>query len=317
MLQPKSPLHITHTILSFGLLILGLAILATPVSAEDPGKSARKATHMKVSGVISKVQGDVVTVKAPWGHMVISSATAPKNLKVGEEVEMQVNENNAVIDVHRKGDKPHAHRFVSGKLTFTSSDRKEITLWTPEGDKHFDVQAGRSKMSAFEEGAPVTIELNETGKVIDINRFTVEMNFDEHPRTKAGHSIQVDGTVTKIQSGLIYVKTPAGQYTISSKTAPSDDAAVGDEVFLWFNHENMVIDHHGKDKHKAGVHRLIFGKLIYAGATKKEIKLSTAEGEKVFPLERMEIKTKPIPEGSDIVLELNEEGTVVDLRKTQ
>ena len=99
---------------------------------------------------------------------------------------MQVNENNAVIDVHRKGDKrAMSHRFVTGNLTYTSADHKEIKLWTPEGEKTFDVQSGRSKMSAFEEGAPVTIELNEAGKVIDIHRFTVEMSFDEHPRTTA------------------------------------------------------------------------------------------------------------------------------------
>lgn len=35
-----------------------------------------------------------------------------------------------------------------------------------------------------------------------IHRFTVEMSFDEHPRTKLGHVIQVNGTVTKFQSGL-------------------------------------------------------------------------------------------------------------------
>lgn len=129
--------------------------------------------------------------------------------------------------------------------------------------------------------------------------------------------IQVNGTVEKIQSGVIYVKTPVGQYTISAKTAPAD-AAVGDEVSLWVNEENMVIDHHGnREKHKKGTHRLIFGKLVYAGKTKNQIKLQTPEGENVFPLERMEIKTKPIAEGSNIVVELNEDGTVIDLRKTQ
>ncbi len=50
-----------------------------------------KGTHMKVSGVVSKVQADQATVKTPWGQMVISSSAGPQNLKVGEEVEMQVN----------------------------------------------------------------------------------------------------------------------------------------------------------------------------------------------------------------------------------
>ncbi|MEP6887807.1 MAG: hypothetical protein ABI945_05735 [Nitrospirales bacterium] len=51
---------------------------------------------------------------------------------------------------------------------------------------------------------------------------------------------------------------------------------------LWVNEENMVIDHHGKEKHKKGSQRRVSGKLIYAGLTKKEIKLWTPEGEKTF-----------------------------------
>ncbi len=302
-----------RTCMFLSLMVLSLVTFASSGAADEGGKHR---THMKVSGVVSKVESGLTTVKTPWGSMTIASKATPKNLTVGEEVEMQVNENNAVIDVHRKGEKSHTHRFVSGNLAYTSPDHKEIKLWTPEGEKTFDVQSGRSQLSAIQEGTPVTIEVNEAGKVIDVHRFTVEMAFDEHPRTKPGHVIQVNGTVTKIQSGLIYVKTPTGQYTISAKTAPAD-AAVGDEVSLWLNEENMVIDHHGKEKHKKGAHRLIFGKLIYTGTTKNQIKLATPEGEKVFPLERMEVKTKPIAEGSNIVVELNEDGTVIDLRKAQ
>ena len=52
-------------------------------------------------------------------------------------------------------------------------------------------------------------------------------------------------------------------------------------------------------------------------AVGSEHKLSTPEGEKVFPLERLDVKTKPIAEGSQIVVELNEAGTVIDLWKAQ
>ena len=296
------------------MMIVSLSV--SPQSLADQEGQPRRATHMKVSGVVSKVQSGLTTVKTPWGTMTIASTVTPQGLEVGEEVEMQVNENNAVIDIHRKGDNSHAHHFVTGNLVYTSPDKKEIKLWTPGGEKNFDVQTGRSKLSSFQEGAPVTIEINESGKVIDINKFTVEMVFDDHPRTKPGYVIQVDGTVTKFQSDLVYVKTPTGQYTLMKKYAPSD-AAVGDQVSLWINEEGMVIDVHGKDKAKAGSHRLIFGKLIYTGKTKQQIKLQTPEGEKVFPLERMEVKTKPIAEGSNIVVELNEEGKVIDLRKAQ
>ena len=300
---------------AFGSIVLSTVMLATSGFA-DKGGAHGKGTHMKINGTVSAIQGDLITVKTSWGHMKIASSTAPKNLEVGEEVEMQVNENNAVIDVHRKGDPSHSHRFVSGKLVYVGKMKKEIKLWTPEGEKVFPLDRLEIKTGGIEEGTPVTVELNEAGTVIDLHRMTVEMHIDEHPHVQSGYHLTLDGVVTKIQSGLAYVKTPVGQYTIPMKQAPPD-AAVGDEVTLWLNEENMVIDHHGKHKNMAGTHRLVTGKLIYAGLTKKEIKLWTPEGEKVFPLERMEVKTKPIEEGSMIVVELDEKGTVIDLRKAQ
>jgi len=80
-----------------GSMILSLSMPATYASADQGGTHGHgKGTHMKVIGTISAIQSDLITVKTAWGQIRISSATAPKNLEVGEEVEMQVNENNAV-----------------------------------------------------------------------------------------------------------------------------------------------------------------------------------------------------------------------------
>ena len=158
----------------------------------------------------------------------------------------------------------------------------------------------------------MTIELNEAGSMIDIHRLTMEMTVGERPRTKPGHQMTVYGVVEKIQSGLIFAKTPFATYRLSVKTAPSG-IQVGDEITLWVNEDNIVIDHHMKGHQQA--HRLVSGKLIYVGRNKKQIKLWTPEGEKVFPLEHLEVKAKPIKEGSTITIELNENGTVIDLWK--
>ena len=125
--------------------------------------------------------------------------------------------------------------------------------------------------------------------------------------------MKVDGEVTEIKSGLIFVKTPVARYTIAANTAPPD-AKVGDKVTLWVNQDNLVVDHHRKGVE--GVHRFITGKLTYVGRTKKEIKLWTPKGEKVFPLERLEVKAGGIEEGALVTVELNESGTVIDLRRT-
>ena len=298
-------------LMSLGVMVLSLWTVASYGFA-DEGTTQGAGTHMKVSGVVSKVQSGLVKVKTSWGSMTFSLPGSDQ-LKVGEEVVMQVNENNAVIDVHRKGEPAHSHRYVAGALAYTAADRREIKLWTPEGEKAFDVQAGRSKLASMEEGAPVTIELNEAGKVIDIHRLTVEMSFDKQPKTKAGHRIKTHGTVEKIESGLVLVKGPFATYRLSVKTAPAG-ITVGDEMDLWLDKENMVIDHHMKGHTQA--HRLVSGKLIYVGRDKKQVKLWTPEGEKVFSLERLEVKARPIKEGTMITVELNESGTVIDLWKS-
>jgi len=300
----------------FSSVVLSMLMMSTSGFAEETDKHATRATRMQVNGVVSKVQSGLTTVETSWGSMTIASATGPQKLEVGEEVEMTVNEGNIVIDVHRKGEPAHGHRYITGNLVYVGKMKREIKLWTPEGERVFPLERLEVKAGGIEEGALVTVELNEAGTVIDLQRTSVEISFDERPRTAPGYAIQVNGTVTKIQSGMIFVKTPVGQYTISAKTAPAD-AAVGDEMSLWVNEDNMVIDHHGKDQKVRGSHRLIFGKLIYVGRAKKEIKLSTPEGEKVFPLDRLEVKSKPVAEGSQIVVELNEDGTVIDLRKAQ
>lgn len=298
-------------LMSFGGMVLSLLMMTAYAFADEAGDHGA-AAHMKVSGVVSKVQSGLVHVKTQWGSMTFSLPGSDK-LKVGEEVEMQVNENNAVIDVHRKGEPAHSHRYISGALAYTADDRREIKLWTPEGEKAFDVQAGRSKLASMQEGAPVTIELNEAGKVIDIHRLVVEMNFNQQPKTKAGFRVKTHGTVEKIGSGMVVVKGPFASYRLSIKTAPRG-IAVGDEMDLWLDKENMVIDHHMKGH--AQSHRLVSGKLIYVGRDKKQVKLWTPEGEQVFPLERLEVKARPIKEGTMITVELNESGVVIDLWKS-
>ena len=57
------------------------------------------------------------------------------------------------------------------------------------------------------------------------------------------------------------------------------------------------------------------GKLVHVGKMKPEIKLATSEGEKVFPIERQEIKTGGIEEGASMTVELNEAGTPIDLHR--
>lgn len=132
-----------------------------------------------------------------------------------------------------------------------------------------------------------------------------------------GHK-KVTGVVTAEKGGIVTVKTPTGDLTLNEKTARQhghDVFKVGDEVTIVLDENNAVIEAHPKGEE--GSHHFYTGKLVYVGKMKKEIKLVTPEGEKVFPLGRLEVKTKPIEEGAMVTVEVNEGGTVIDLHRVE
>lgn len=292
------------------IIVLALAclipVIATLVGADD------RDTTTKVSGVISKIQPGRISVTTPWGHMSIQS-DALADAKVGDEITVWVNENNVVIDAYPKGAARPEHRWIRGKLTYTSAEKNAIKLWTPNGEKEFTVKRNRPKFTMFQDGAPITVQLNEKGEVIDVHR-QLELDFAvaSVPHTKPGFRIKLEGVVAEIKSGQVFVKTPVARYSLNAKTAPQD-VKVGDELTLWVSDNNVAVDHHAKGKE--GVHRLITGSLTYASGDMKEIKLMTPEGERTFVVQHGESKLSGMKEGTLITVELNEAGKVIEIRK--
>lgn len=92
-----------------------------------------------------------------------------RQFKVGDKVEVTVNENNAIVDVHLEGEKG-THNFVTGKLVYVGKMKKEIKLQTAEGEKAFPLLLQETKTSGLAEGTEVTVELNEAGTVIDLHK---------------------------------------------------------------------------------------------------------------------------------------------------
>ena len=134
--------------------------------------------------------------------------------------------------------------------------------------------------------------------------------------TTVAHKKQTGG-VTKTGPESLAIKTPEGTtYQLNDGLSKRHGHAAlkeGEEVTFVLDENNTVIDVHPKGQE--GGHKFVTGKLIYVGKMKNEIKLQTKDGEQVFPLERLEVKTKPIPEGTPVTVELNEAGTVIDLHK--
>ncbi|HJU06006.1 MAG TPA: hypothetical protein VJ692_12720 [Nitrospiraceae bacterium] len=287
-------------IVLFAILLEGIGNAASGGAPAPAG-----AAHMKVQGEIISIRPGKIVVQTAVARYTINQKTAPLNAAVGDKVTLSVSRDHAVIDHHRQ-DTDRRHRFVTGTLLYSGEARKQIKLWTPEGNAVYSLDEHEAAAESLAEGTMVTVELNGAGKVIGLRPVENEVSFcDRRHHCK----VLLHGIVTEIRSGMIFITTPAVEYELLASVAPRD-AAPGDDVTVWVNDDNVVLDPHRKGD--APRHRFITGKWPQAGKA-KEITLWTPEGDKIFSLQTIEIKTSHIQGGRLVTIEINEAGTVIDL----
>ena len=150
-----------------GVVVLGVAGLAV---ADVKGKADAAHKHFK-GEVIEK--GGELAIKTKEGTTYQLSENEARRqgrqFKAGDKVEVSVNENNAIVDVHLEGEKSQ-HKFVTGQLIHVGKMNKEIKLHTAEGDQTFPLLLQETKTKDLPEGTEVTVELNEAGTVIDLHK---------------------------------------------------------------------------------------------------------------------------------------------------
>ena len=146
----------------------GMLLAAASLTVADERKEAHK--HFK--GEIIETGGGLAIKTKEGTTYQLSENEARRQgraFKAGDKVEVSVNENNAIVDVHLEGEKG-THKFVTGKLIHVGKMNKEIKLQTAEGEQSFPLLLQETKTKALAEGAEVTVELNEAGTVIDLHK---------------------------------------------------------------------------------------------------------------------------------------------------
>ena len=144
-------------------------------------------------------------------------------------------------------------------------------------------------------------------------------NPEEIAHMKAGHK-KVEGVVTEVKSGLYTVKTTKGTtLTLTDATAFREGQSVpkvGDEMTLWVNEGNMVMDARPKGQPGKGP-RFITGTLASMDNGKSQMTLSTSEGERGYSLRPESRMFRDIAVGSEVTIEVNERGEVIDVHKNK
>ena len=155
-------------------------VLMTPLIAQsDPMNleevDRMKAGHIKVEGVVTEVKSGLYTVKTSTGAtLTLTEAAAVRHgqsaPKVGDEMTLWINEGNMVIDARPKGQPGKGPRFITGTLVSIDNGKSQMTLSTSGRERSFNLRPESRMFRDIAVGAEVTIEVNDTGEVIDIHK---------------------------------------------------------------------------------------------------------------------------------------------------
>lgn len=270
-------------------------------------EGAAVESQMRVQGKIVDIGTDLIVIDAPTASYTLHKKAAPLRAKIGDTVTLWVTSDHVVIDHHPQAT-GQRHRFITGTLLDAAS-KKQIKLWTPEGNQVYSLEEHDAKTSPLREGTMVTVEINEAGTVIDLHPVETEVGAcDKRHHCK----VMLHGIVLKIEESMIFIKTPMVEYELPTSLA-SPNTVPGDEMTLWVNENNVVLDHYraGQLSHR----RFVTGPVRYADKTRVHITLWTPEGEKTFSL--IQIKTAAnLREGHQVTLEIDEADHVIDLRES-
>jgi hypothetical protein len=162
------------------LLVIPVAVLMIPLKAQSDPADPEEVTHMKsghkkVEGVVIEMKSGLYTVKTPTGAtLTLTEAAAVRHghdiPKVGDEMTLWVNEGNMVMDARPKGQPGKTPRFISGTLVSIDYAQSQMMLSTSGGDKGFKLRPESRMFRDIAAGSQVTIEVNESGEVIDLHK---------------------------------------------------------------------------------------------------------------------------------------------------
>ncbi len=125
----------------------------------------------------------------------------------------------------------------------------------------------------------------------------------------------VEGVVTQMKSGLYTVRTATGtNYTLAESVEARygrDRPKVGDEMILWINDGNHIMDANRKGANLSP--RFVSGKLVSINYGRSQITLSMPDGEESFKLRPESRMFRDMAVGTPVTIAVCKEEEVIDI----
>ncbi len=237
---------------------VGMVILFCPVHAEELSPPAETPAlqaveppaaidppvpvdpFIKLQGSVWRTKAGIVFLKTPVGLLTLTSKTALKDLKASQEVRFWLHDRHSIVEIRKRSDGSLVHRYLSGPMTSGTDVPRTLRWWGPDGDQTIQVGTQEARLTDYREGDLLTIEVDETNTMSGVHDLQFDLQVSQAPEANADVSLLLSGTVSKLKSNFIFVRTPIGLVMLNSKIGVPH-VKVGQPLTLQINHEQVTV----------------------------------------------------------------------------
>jgi hypothetical protein len=210
-------------------------------------------------GTVQEVRGAQARVDTGEGQprfvpMGVREAKGLPNVKKGDRVEITVNDQNLLVDVHLIGE-ASSHRVVEGQLIqplVTGHDRGILRTTRGKEESHFIRPVARSKMASVPVSVDAVFLIDESDRIVDVTFGSKEAvhraaELWEKKTPLKGNFDRIPGVILKpLANDWIAIRSEDGEeqpYEVRTLAQPRlTKLSKGDAVVLLVDDEGKVTD---------------------------------------------------------------------------
>jgi len=210
-------------------------------------------------GTVEDIRSDQAKINMSEGQprflpMHVRKEKGLPELKKGDLVEITINDQNLLVDVHKAGEVSH-HRVVRGQLAEpmpTGHDKAVIRTMEGKEESHLIRPVAKSKVASIPVGADAIFLIDELDKIVDVTMGSVESvhraaELGQQKSPLKGNLGRVSGVILKpLKDNTIVIRTEDGKehsYQVRSLIQPRlATLSTGDAAVLLVDEENKVTD---------------------------------------------------------------------------
>ena len=191
----------------------------TPATEHQSGASGSAEVNPSITlrGSVWRTKAGIVFLRTPVGLLTLSSNTTLKDLKASHEVTFWLQQAHSVVEIRRRSDGSLVHRYLSGPLTPGPDSGKTLLWWTPEGEQTVHYGTQEAKLSAYQEGDPLTVEIDDAQTIVGIHDLQFDLQISQVPPSGSEAHVLLSGTVSKLKSNFVFFRTPVGVVMVNAK----------------------------------------------------------------------------------------------------